>query len=511
MDLVRAHLYSQIEENWTYTDMTVGIRYRDIAEGLRLALDSGALRPGDRVLSARRLAERERVSLPTALAALRALETDGLIVARPRSGYFVCGARASPPATSKPSRSPQLITMAALARSVFSGSDQVIAPLGAALPDASWLPVAELQRALNAAARRIRGGAQTYSTPPGRADLRRQIALRAAAWGARFGSDDLVITAGETQAMRLALRATCRAGDTVAIESPSYFGILLLLESLGLKALEIPTDPRRGLDVELLASAIDRHHPAAVIASPNVQNPLGASLSAEAKQALVDLLIRTDTPLIEDDVYGDLGPGEPRSPACKALDEAGIVLHCSSLSKTLAPGWRIGWIAAGRYHERVLNARLEESLSGTPLFEAALAEYLAGGDYDRHLRRLRLKIQGGVRAIASRVEETFPEGTRFSRPDAGFLLWVELPPSVDSLDVHRRALAEGISVSPGQLFSPQSRFSHHLRLNCANEPTARLLRCVGRIGEICKALDRRFAVDGGARTERNQIGDLNKD
>jgi DNA-binding transcriptional MocR family regulator len=299
-----------------------------------------------------------------------------------------------------------------------------------------------------------------------------------------------VITAGETQAMRLALQATCRAGDVVAVESPAYFGVLLQLESLGLRALEIPTDPRAGMDVGALAAAIERYRPAAVVASPTVQNPLGASLSIEAKQALVDLVTRTDTPLIEDDVYGDLGAGDPRPPACKAFDAAGIVLHCSSVSKTLAPGWRIGWIAAGRFHERVLQARLQESLAGAPLLEAALAEFLSGGDYDRHLRRFRPKIEGAIRAIASRVEASFPKGVRLSRPEAGFLLWVELPSSIDALDVHRRALAEGISVSPGQLFSPQSSFGHHLRLNCANEPTASLLRAIDRIGEICGELVR---------------------
>jgi DNA-binding transcriptional MocR family regulator len=192
------------------------------------------------------------------------------------------------------------------------------------------------------------------------------------------------------------------------------------------------------------------------------------------------------TPFIEDDVYGDLVSGEPRAPACKAFDESGNVLYCTSVSKTLAPGWRMGWIAAGRYYERVLRARLEDSLAGPPLIEAALAEFLASGEYERHLRRLRPKLQMGVRAVAARVEASFPEGTRISRPDAGFLLWIELPRSVDALKVHARAMAEGISVSPGQLFSPQSSFTHHLRLNCANELTPQLLRAVDRIGEICR-------------------------
>lgn len=446
------------------------------------------MRPGDRVISARRLAEREHVSLPTAIEALRVIEAEGLVFARPRSGFFVSGPPVDQPAPSQPPHAPQPVTMTSLAHTLFSGADRAVVPLGAALPDPAWLPVAELQRALNAAARRIGGAAQTYSAPPGRLDLRRQIALRSALWGARFGPDDLIITAGETQAMHLALGAVCRPGDIVAVESPAYFGLLFLLGRLGLRALEIPTDSRDGLDIDALEAAIDRHRIAAVVVSPTVQNPLGASLPFEAKRRLVRLLADFDIPLIEDDVYGDLGEGNPRPAACKAFDEKGLVIHCSSVSKTLAPGWRIGWIAAGRHHDRVLAARWQEGLAGAPLIEAALAEFLAGGEYDRHLKRFRTKVQAGIRAVASRIEVSFPAGTRISRPRAGFLLWVELPPAINALDVHRQALREDIGISPGQLFSPQSSFTHHLRLNCANEPTPRLLRAVDRVGEICRNL-----------------------
>lgn len=464
-------------------------RYRSIADALRQTIGSGSLRPGDRLPSTRRLADREGVSLATALGALRTLEADGLIVARPRSGYFVCGGASGEVAPSRPSSVPQPVTMGALAHTLFGADERVLVPLGAAVPDPGWLPVAALQQALNSAARRLGGAAQGYSIPPGRADLRRQLASRAASWGGRFGPDDLVITAGETQAMRLALKATCRAGDAVAVESPCYFGALMLFEALGLRAIEVPTHPRTGLNVDALRDLVDRHSPAAVVASPTVQNPLGATMPLGAKKDLVRLLAQRQIPLIEDDVYGDLG-GEPRPSACKAFDEAGLVLYCSSASKTLAPGWRTGWIAAGRYQQAVLQARLEESLAGAPLIEAALACYLSSGDYDRHLRRLRLRMAGGIKGIADRVDEAFPKGTLLTRPHAGSLLWIELPSCIDALAVHRRALQEGIGVSPGQLFSPQSSFRHHLRLNGANEPTPRLLRAVDRVGELClEAMD----------------------
>jgi len=282
------------------------------------------------MISARKLAEREQVSLPTALEALRCLEAEGLIIARPRSGYFVSPRnteRQIPPAPAL--SGPVPVTLTAVARSLFSSAETRLIPLGAALPDPNWLPTEALQRALQAVARRLDAHGQSYSLPPGRADLRNKSATRVAQWGARFSADDLVITAGATQALRLALRAVCQLGDAVAIEQPAYFGTLLLLEDLGLKALQIPTDPTEGLMLVPLADAIKQHRPATVLASPTVQNPLGASMPVARKQELVALLERAGIPLIEDDVYGDLAGEGQRPPACKAFDQSGNVIYCS--------------------------------------------------------------------------------------------------------------------------------------------------------------------------------------
>ncbi len=491
MALIIVCIVRFIENQTVQIDMSVlplsSPHYRRIAESLRHTLASGALRPGDRMISARKLAEREQVSLPTALEALRCLEAEGLIIARPRSGYFV-----SPRNTERqiqPALSgPVPVTLSAVARSLFSSAESRLIALGAALPDPHWLPTETLQRALQSAGRRLDAHGQSYSLPPGRADLRNKIATRAAQWGARFSADDLVITAGATQALRLALRAVCQPGDAVAIEQPAYFGTLLLLEDLGLKALQIPTDPIEGLLLAPLADAIKQHRPAAVLASPTVQNPLGASMPVARKQELVALLERAGITLIEDDVYGDLAGDGQRPPACKAFDQRGNVIYCSSLSKTLAPGWRIGWIAAGLYHTQVLQARMAGDWAGAPLLEAAASDVLASGDYDRHLRRLKVRVEKGVRAVIARVEASFPPGTRVTAPEAGFLLWVELPHPINALEVHRRALALGIGVSPGPLFSPGAELQNFLRLNCANEPTAQLLNAVDQIGAICHEL-----------------------
>ncbi len=453
---------------------------------LRQTLVSGVLQPGDRMISARKLAEREQVSLPTALEALRCLEADGLIEARPRSGYFVSQQNhKTPPPQPSYADGPVPVTLSAVARSLFSSTETRLVPLGAALPDPTWLPTDTLQRALQSAARRLEAHGQSYSLPPGRADLRNKIALRAARWGASFSADEVIITAGATQALRLALRAVCQPGDVVAVEQPAYFGTLLLLEDLGLQALQITTDPAEGMLPEALAEAIQRHRPAAVLASPCVQNPLGASMPQPRKQQLVAVTENAGIPLIEDDVYGDLAGEGQRPPACKAFDHRGNVIYCSSLSKTLAPGWRIGWIVAGRYHDRVLQARMAGDWAGIPLLEAATSDILGSGDYDRHLKRLKQRIHDGIQAVIRQVNTSFPAGTQINIPAAGFLLWVELPSQVSAPEVHRQALIQGIGVSPGPLFSPGGELHHYLRLNCANEPTPQLLQAVATIGEIC--------------------------
>lgn len=461
-------------------------RYREIASGLRAAIGSDAWAPGERLPSARRLAEREGVSLATAVEALRLLESEGLLVARPRSGYFRAARDLAETTPSTPRAEAGLVSMSEVARGLFVANTSGHVPLGAALPDPTWLPVAALNRSLASAARRLGPAGQAYSLPPGRADLRRQIALRAAVWGARFGPDDIVVTSGETQAMRLALRATCRPGDIVAIESPTYFGVLMLLETLGLRALEIATHPRTGLDLAALERALATQLVAALVASPVVQNPLGATMPHAARKALVALLKRHGTVLIEDDIYGDLiAPGAARTP-CKAFDREGDVLYCSSVSKTLAPGWRVGWLAAGRHHDAVMKLRLAESLAGAPVIEAALADYLAGGDYERHLRRLRPRIESALRAVVTRVNANL-DGARLAYPSAGYLLWVELPVNIDALELHARAGRAGISISPGHLFAPGPSYDHHIRINCANEATPQLLGAIDRLGALLRS------------------------
>lgn len=471
--------------------------YSRIAVHLKRAVARGQLMPGERFPSVRDLARVHGVSPPTAERALRELEAAGLAVARPRSGFFVANpslqsTKLQPKRDHGSPSTPRPITLAGEVHALFSlARSQDVLTLGSATPCPDWLPFADLSRSTTAALRRLGPQAALYSVPPGRPDLRKQIARRALRWGGSIDAERLIVTAGATQAIQLALQVTTRPGDTVALESPCYFGMLMLLKSRGLKVVEIATSPTDGMDLERLAQALDRYKVAAVIATPTANNPMGFTMSPTAKRRLVQLVTQKEVPLIEDDIYGDITTSRLRPAPCKAYDSQGMVLYCSSVSKTLAPGWRIGWLEAGRYAEPAIMARVESSLAGSQLLEASVAQVMASGDYDRHLRRFAARAESSVRAICTRIAATWPEGTRLSPPSAGFLVWVELAPTVDTKILLAQGISEGFSIGPGAMFSADgSRFGNCLRLNGAMPATPQLLRVIDRIGEYAGRMSR---------------------
>ena len=364
--------------------------YERVSGKLEEAMRVGALRPGDRLPSVRGLSERERVSVSTVLQAYLQLEARGLIETRPQSGHYVRRQRPLPPEPppTRPAPGATPVTISALvARVVESARDPDLVPLGCNQPDPDLFPWGRLGRIAAGIARD--GGGFTYELPPGARSLRRQLARRSVEWGCALSPDDFVVTCGAMEAVQLSLLAVARQGDAVAIESPAYFGSLQLIEALGLKAVEIPSSPRDGMDLDALERVLKTRRISAVLAVTNFSNPLGCVMPDANKERLVAMLAALEVPLIEDDLYGDLyfGPSRPR--AAKCFDQRGLVLHCGSFSKTLAPGWRIGWVAAGRFRERVSLLKFAQTVATASLQQLAMAEFLAGGHYERHLRSQR--------------------------------------------------------------------------------------------------------------------------
>lgn len=470
--------------------MTLGSppRYQQLAEEIADAVRQGVLRPGDRLPSVRDCRRQRGISPSTVFQAYGLLESWGLIEARERSGYYVRPQRRPPRAAPQAAAARTDATPVAVSELVFellaTTADPGLVPLGSAFPAPGLFPFDALARSGARALRKLNPTRIAGALLAGDEGLRQALRRRYALHGVALGEDELLITHGAMEALNLCLQAVTRPGDVVVVESPCFYAALQAIERLHLKAVEVRTDPHEGVDLDALARLLQQQRVAACWFMPSFQNPLGALMPAARKQALVDLLARHGVPLIEDDVYGELHGDGPRPPPAKAFDHAGNVLHCGSFSKSLAPGYRIGWAAAGRHARTVQRLKNMSTLATALPPQLALADYLAQGGYERHLRRLRAALAAERQRGLRLIERHFPAGTRITRPEGGYFVWVELPPRVAALPLHHEALALGISTAPGALFSADGRFRHHLRLNLGHPGDDRLDRALQRLGEL---------------------------
>ena len=464
------------------------LRYEKLAGELAGMIGSGVLSPGDRLPSVRRLSKERRLSVSTVVQALRQLEDRGLIEARPQSGFFVQRAqamRAEPVVRSTPEASMPVDISQRLVRVLRAGAKTGVAPLAAALPAPELLPVAALQRLYAGVARRmpklLEGGSHINTDEPA---LVRQLVRRSLAWGGPIAAEEFVITNSCTEALGLCLRAVTKPGDTVAVESPAYYLMLQLLETLGLKALEIPTDPRTGMSVEALDLATRNGGIAACLIVANGSNPLGCVMPDDRKRQFSALTAARGVAVIEDDIYGDLHLGSERPWPIKAFDKVGNVMLCSSFSKSLSPALRIGFVAAGRHRAAIALQKTITSGGTNPITQHVLAEYLESGAYERHLRTLRRAYLQQVQTMRLAVSRHFPADTRITQPQGGYVLWVELPESIDTAKLYEQAVAENLAYVPGDLFSASGMYRNCLRLNCGNPHTPEIEDAVRRLGAI---------------------------
>ena len=366
--------------------------YQTLADETARLILEGVLRPGDRLPSVRQTCRRHGIAPVTVTQAYHLLESRGLVEARPKSGYFVrarLGQRWPEPEMTRPvGHSTELAVSDFIFRILDSVKDPAVVPLGSSFPSPHLFPLDKLGRHLAAAARHLDPLATVTDLPPGNDALRRQLSLRYLANGASVSPAEMVITSGAMEGLNLCLQAVTRPGDLIAIESPTFYAGLQAAERLGLKVVEIPSHPREGVSLAALEDAL-RHHPVkACLLMLNFANPTGARVPDARRKELVALLDRFDVPLIEDDVYAELHFATDPPLGSKAVDPTGRVMHVSSFSKCLAPGYRIGWVAAGRYAAAIQRQKLSLSLATTVPVQIALADYLRQGGYDNHLRHL---------------------------------------------------------------------------------------------------------------------------
>jgi DNA-binding transcriptional MocR family regulator len=412
-----------------------------------------------------------RVSVNTVKQAYGYLEDRRIIEARPQSGYYVCARLPALPQEvdlKRPNLHPAKADSAELALMIMRDClNPDLIQFGAAIPNPDLLPVQRLNRMLATETRRFQKESVSYCIPPGSLRLRTQIAKHMVSAGCTLRPDEIVITAGVTEAVQLALQTVCPPGGTLAIESPVYFNFLQMIRQLGLTPLEIPSSISDGISIDALRYAIENTGVNAVLAISNFSNPLGGVIPDEKKKALLKLLRRHNIPFIEDDVQGDLSFADQRPSVVRSFDTSGEVLLCSSFSKTLAPGYRVGWIAPGRYQAEIERQKMIFSIAAPSPNQLAIAEFLANGGYARHLRAMRRVYAKSVACMGEAIGRHFPPGTCVTRPKGGFTLWVELPRAVDSRSLYAQAIKLGITTAPGAIFSTSQRYNNYIRLNAA--------------------------------------------
>ena len=444
--------------------------YEQLADSIAQSIQKGVLCRGDKLPSVRHASASRHVSPSTVLEAYYLLEARGLITARERSGYFVAGGAVNIPSSPEPViQADTKLTQVDVSELVFQVLQSIrvknIIPLGSAFPSPLLFPRANLARTMASSVQSMDPWANIDTLSTGDANLRRQIALRYMIDGLHVGADEIIVTNGALDALNLCLMAVTRPGDTVLIESPTFYAALQAIERIGLHAIEVPSHPKDGIDLDAMERAIQRHKPKACWLMTNFQNPLGSLLSDDKKKALVALITKYQVPLIEDDVYSELYFGDKRPMPAKAFDTQSLVMHCSSFSKCLAPGYRVGWVAPGRYAQLVERLKLTTTISTSVPSQIAIGKYLQKGGYDKHLRNLRHTLLVNQIKFVEAIERYFPEGTCLTVPQGGYFLWVKLPDGVDALQLHQLATANGISIAPGPIFSAQRSFSNYIRLN----------------------------------------------
>lgn len=468
------------------------VLYEQVARNVEQLIRAGTLRAGDRVPSVRRASEQHGVSVTTILQAYLLLEDRGFIEARPKSGFFVRAKwqpRPQEPEVSRPPSAVTAVSVGGLQSRLFQASRLPgVVPFGNAAPGPELLPTEKLNRVLASVCRRAGNRGVSYDMPPGVESLRREIARRLMDAGSRLSPHEIITTSGGTEALILCLRAVTNPGDIVAVESPTYFGVLHAFEELKLRAIEIPMHPGIGMDLTALEQTLKHQRVAACVSVPNFNNPLGSLMPDENKQRLVEMLAQRDIPLIEDDIFGELHYGPQRPRVLQSFDEKQNVMLYGSFSKTLAPGYRVGWVAPGRHFQKVQTLKLISTLATATLPELAIAEFLSSGGYDHYLRTARRTYKGLVERMSAAIATSFPQPVKITRPKGGFLLWVEMPESVDALKLDDLALEEKISIAPGPMFSAEQGFRNYIRISCANAWTPKIERAVTRLGALVRRL-----------------------
>ena len=466
--------------------------YLQIAEQLAQLIRNGTLARGEKLPSVRVLARQHGVAQTTVVQAYHWLEDARLITARPRSGFFVAARPVSlpEPSTPRPMRRPREVSVDWLGQRILGRNQPVdIISYSSGTPGPELFNPDRVRRAVVRAAQRHRNLLCTYPGSSGHEDARRALARYAVSLGCSLDPENIVITGGCMDSIALCLRAVTQPGDVVALESPTHFSFLEVLQGLHLKALEIPTHPRHGLSLDALQLALDTQPVKAVMVVPTLSNPLGSCMPQAERKRLVQMAARHDMAVIEDAIYNDLVEVDEMRRTVKSYDTTGHVMLCDSFSKTLAPGLRLGWLEAGRWAEKLRAIKDLQAGGQSAVLELALADLITQAGHAAAMRQLRTAVAARMDEVRHVIAAHFPQGTRVSDPPGGLLLWLELPRALDSVQLHEACLAQQILIAPGTVFSASGRFRNCLRIGVGGDWTPAHLGALRTVGDMaCQML-----------------------
>lgn len=467
-------------------------RYEQVATKIEEIILKNQLKPGDKIPSVRDVVKELDVSLATVVQAYSVLEAKGIVISRPKSGYFVNSSlhnRLKSSGELPFVQVPERIEVNTLVTKMHQNLRKYVKINFSTLAlSQELMPINRINKALVDASKETLNDNYEYPSLSGDPGLQKQIALHTIGWKKSIAQDDILITNGCIEAISLCLNAVTKPGDIVAIECPTYPGILQNLENKGLRVLKISIDPETGLNLDELERAIAENTIAACIFSPSCHSPLGCSMSEANKIRLVKMLGEKDIPLIEDDALGEIYFGASRPLPAKAYDEYDNVLYCSSFSKTITPGFRIGWVSGGKHHADVERVKYSTNISTNTVLQSAIGRYLESGTYHSHLKKLRVAVQQQTIRYRATISTHFPPGTNISLPTGGYSLWIELPDKISGLELQNRALRKGIGFCPGQVCSTSSTFVNYIRINCSHVYNNRIEQALHTLGDLVYAL-----------------------
>lgn len=467
--------------------------YEKIADKLEILIEKEVYQVGDRLPSVRELRDQYDISISTALQVYNHLERKGIVEPREKSGYFVQFARqkfsclhqnSSPDPVARP------VSIDAMVAEIRkSATREGLINLSTPVPPPSLLPSAHLHSALLQTIRHEKPDYLRYTMNQGDECLRRQIARQAVHWGGSMSDEDVIITNGCMEAISLCLQAVAGPGDTIITQSPTFYGILQTIQYMNMKVLELPTNPITGLCIDKLENALKKRKIAACLLVNSFNNPLGSCMPDDHKKEMVKLISRYEVPLIEDDIYGDLYFGDHRPKPAKYFDKKGWVLHCSSFSKTLAPGFRIGWAFSDRFRDKIMRIKYMKSIASNTLLQQAVVQYLETNRFERHLKKLRYALSAQMMQTLKAISHYFPENVFTTHPQGGMTLWLQLPDNMDAYLLYRKALNNNIHITPGGIFSTQKeKYKNYIRISYAEPWSVERERALKWLGSLIEPM-----------------------